>query len=66
MKVSRRSKPAADLSGYFGGDLLRDVDPGVGPGGAARNDVDRDVVVHGQRPLTGIKALGAVGARHLG
>jgi hypothetical protein len=37
---------------YFGGDLVRDVDRGVGLVVAARGDVDGDVVGHGQRPLT--------------
>jgi hypothetical protein len=37
------------LSGYFGGDLMRDVD--CCAGAAARRDVDGDVIGHRQRPL---------------
>jgi hypothetical protein len=45
----------AHLSGYFGGDLMRDVDRGVGLVVAACDNVDGDVVGHGQRPLPGIQ-----------
>jgi hypothetical protein len=51
-----RSNRVAHLSGYFGGDLIRDVQAGVGLGvglvPAASADIDDDVVGHGQRPLT--------------